>query len=147
MKRKKRLLLLIVLLFQLFMLQFDFSEKVQKILNDGKEHLVVDLVLSGIPADESKLMDKDYYSDEDQQVYLKNIEILYEQNEAQTMTIENLKISKEALNTLKTPNYTVGLNFYSSRTSSDNNIFSANALIEEVNVIKNKTHTIKVKLL
>ena len=130
-----------------FMLQFDFSEKVQKILNDGKEHLVVDLVLSGIPADESKLMDKDYYSDEDQQVYLKNIEILYEQNEAQTMTIENLKISKEALNTLKTPNYTVGLNFYSSRTSSDNNIFSANALIEEVNVMKNKTHTIKVKLL
>lgn len=92
-------------------------------------------------------MGKDYYSDEDQEVYLKNIEMVYQQNETQTLVIENLKISKEALNTLDNPNYTVAFNFYSSRTSSDNNLFSANALIEDVNTMKNKTHTVKVKLL
>lgn len=130
-----------------FTINFDFSEKVQALLTSGKEGLVVDLVLSGTPADNSKLMGKDYYSDEDQEVYLKNIEIVYQQNESQTFTIENLKISKEALNALDNPNYTIGLNFYSSRTSSDNNLFSANALIEEVNTMKSKTHTVKVEML
>jgi hypothetical protein len=130
-----------------FTIDFDFSEKVQQLLTSGKEGLVVDLVLSGTPADKSKLMGKDYYSDEDEEIYLKNIEIVYEQNEAQTLTIENLKISKEALNALEDPNYTVGFNFYSSRTSSDNNVFSANALIEELNTIKGKTHSVKVKML
>jgi hypothetical protein len=130
-----------------FTINFDFSEKVQALLSSGKEGLVVDLVLSGTPADKSKLMGKDYYSDEDQEVYLKNIEIVYQQNEAQTVIIENLKISKEALNALDNPNYMIGLNFYSSRTSSDNNLFSANALIEDVNTMKRKTHTVKVEML
>jgi hypothetical protein len=130
-----------------FSIHFNFSEKVQKVLDSGDERLVVDLVLSGMPVDKSRLIDKDYYSSEDEQVYLKNIEILYEQNKGQTLTIENLKISEEALNTLNSPNYTVGLNFYSSRTSSEDNIFSANALIEDVNTMKNKTHTVKVKML
>jgi hypothetical protein len=130
-----------------FTINFDFSEKVQALLSSGKEGLVVDLVLSGTPADKSKLMGKDYYSDEDQEVYLKNIELVYQQNEAQTFTIENLKISKEALNALDNPNYMIGLNFYSSRTSSDNNLFSANALIEDVNTMKRKTHTVKVEML
>lgn len=130
-----------------FTVHFDFSEKVQEILDSKKERLVINLVLSGMPLDAAKLMDKDYYSDEDQQVYLKNIEILYEQNDAQSITIENLKISEEALNALEHSNYTVGLNFYSSRTSSDNNIFSADALIEEVDAIKGKIHSVKVSLL
>lgn len=130
-----------------FTIKFDFSEKVQALLSSGKEGLVVDLVLSGTAADKSKLMGKDYYSDEDEEVYLKNIEIIYQQNEAQTLTIENFKISKEALNALGNPNYMVGLNFYSSRTSSGNNLFSADALIEEVNTMKSKTHTVKVKML
>lgn len=130
-----------------FTIDFDFSEKVQNLLTSGKEGLIVDLVLSGTPADKSQLMDKDYYSDEDEEIYLKNIEIVYEQNEAQTLTIENLKISKEALNALDDPNYTIGFNFYSSRTSSDNNVFSANALIEDLNTMKGKTHSVKVKML
>jgi len=130
-----------------FTIDFDFSEKVQNLLTSGKEGLIVDLVLSGTPADKSQLMDKDYYSDEDEEIYLKNIEIVYEQNEAQTFTIENLKISKEAFNALEDPNYTIGFNFYSSRTSSDNNVFSANALIEDLNTMKGKTHSVKVKML
>lgn len=130
-----------------FSINFDLSEAVQRTLITGKEDLIVDLVLSGMPADKSKLMDKDYYNDEDEEVYLKNIELVYEQNDNQTLSIENLKISKEALDALEDPNYTVGLNFYSSRTSSDNNVFSANALIEEVNTLKGKTHTVKVTML
>lgn len=130
-----------------FSIHFNFSEKVQKVLDSGEEGLVVGLVLSGMPVDKSSLADKDYYSEEDEQVYLKNIEILYQQNKTQTLTIENLKISEEALNALNSPNYTIGLNFYSNRTSSDNNIFSANALIEDLNTMKNKTHTVKVKML
>lgn len=130
-----------------FSINFDLSEAVQRTLITGKEDLIVDLVLSGMPVDKSKLMDKDYYNDEDEEVYLKHIELVYEQNDNQTLTIENLKISKEALDALEDPNYTVGLNFYSSRTSSDNNVFSANALIEEVNTLKGKTHTVKVKML
>lgn len=130
-----------------FSISFDLSEAVQRTLITGKEDLIVDLVLSGMPVDKSKLMDKDYYNDEDEEVYLKHIELVYEQNDNQTLTIENLKISKEALDALEDPNYTVGLNFYSSRTSSDNNVFSANALIEEVNTLKGKTHTVKVKML
>jgi hypothetical protein len=130
-----------------FAIHFDFSEKVQEILTSGKERLVIDLVLSGPAADKSTLMDKDYYSDEDELVYLKNVEIMYEQNEAQTFTIENLKVSKEALSALENPNYTIGVNFYSSRTSSDNNLFDASILIEELNAMKGKTHTVKIKML
>jgi hypothetical protein len=130
-----------------FSIHFDFSKDVQDLLDSGKEGLIIDLVLSGMPLDKTKLMDKDYYSDEDEEVYLKNLEIVYEQNEAKTLTIENLKISKEALNALEDPNYTIGVNFYSSRTSSDNNIFAASVLIEDLDVMKGKTHTVKVKML
>ncbi|WMX15561.1 MULTISPECIES: hypothetical protein [unclassified Aureispira] len=130
-----------------FAIHFDFSEGVQKILDSGKERLVVDIALSGLPKDVSNVAGKDYYNEEDEQIYLKSIALLYEQNETQTMHIENLNISKEALDALQNPNYMITINFYSSRTSSDNNIFSANALIEEVNSMKNKTHTIKVKML
>ena len=130
-----------------FAIQFDFSEKVQKILDSGKESLLVNLMLSGDAGDAAGLTGKDYYSDEDQVVYLKDLDMVYEQNETQMLTIENLKISKEALNALKNSNYTVTVNFYSSRTSSDNNVFTAEALIEEVNTMKGKTHTVKVKML
>lgn len=130
-----------------FTINFDFSEEVQRTLIAGTESLLIDLVLSGEPDDISEIMDKDYYNDEDYQVYLKNIEITYQQNEGQTLTIENLKISKEALSTLVDPNYTIGLNFYSSRTSSENNVFSGGALIKEVNTMAGKTHIVKVKML
>lgn len=130
-----------------FAIKFDFSEEVQEILDSGEESLVIDIALSGLPKDATALMDKDYYNDEDQLIYLANKEIIYQQNEQQTIKIEDLKISEEAFNALNDPDYTIGINFYSSRTTSENNVFSANALIEEVSMMQNKTHTVKVTML
>ena len=130
-----------------FAIQFDFSEKVQKILDSGKEDLLINIIISGQPTDKSMLTDKDYYSDEDEVVYLKNLEMVYEQNETQTLTFTNMNISKEALNALADPNYMIAIGFYSSRTSSDNNVFYTDGLMEEVNTMKGKTHTVKVEML
>ena len=130
-----------------FAIQFDFSEEVQKTLDSGKENLLVSVVMSGLPKDGTALIGKDYYSDQDEMVYLRNVDLVYKKNDNKTLRIENLKISKEALSTLEKPNYTIGINFYSSRTSSDNNVFTTKALIEEVNTMKGKTHTVKVEML
>jgi len=130
-----------------FAIHLDFSEKVQKILDSGQESLIVDIILSGQPTDRAALAGKDYYSDEDEIVYLKNLEIVYKQNETQTLTFPNLKISKEALNTLTDPNYMVAIGFYSSRTSSENNVFYTDGLMENVNTIKGKTHSVKIEML
>lgn len=130
-----------------FAINFDFSEEVQKILDSGKESLIVDIIISGQPTDRTALAGKDYYSDEDEIVYLKNLEMVYKQNEAQTLSIDNMKISKEALSALKDPNYMIAIGFYSSRTSSENNVFYTDGLMENVDKMKGKTHTVKVDML
>ena len=59
-----------------FAINFDFSGEVQKILDSGKESLIVDIIISGQPTDRTALAGKDYYSDEDEIVYLKNLEMV-----------------------------------------------------------------------
>ena len=131
-----------------FTIKFNFAEQVKKILDSAEEGLTINIMLSGEPANKSKIEGKNYYNEEEEMIYLKNLDISYKNNENQTLTIENLKISKEALDALENPNYMVTINMFSSRKSSDNNIFTTNTYImDKINVIKAKTHTMDIKML
>ncbi len=128
-----------------FTLEFDLDKKVEELLQNGKEDLIILVMIDGEPKDMAAVDGKDYFSTEDRVIYLMNQEFTLLQNST-TWTM-NGKVSKEALEALEDKDYRVTINIFSGRKSSENNLLDTEALIENISILKGKTSTIKVTLL
>lgn len=125
-----------------FTIHFQPTPEINKILKEGKEKIEISWTIAGEAQKKVNVTKKDYYNSEEGIIYLKNTIIEMPTDERKITLSGN--VSQEAFRALIEPDMEMTLNFYSSRLSSENNIFASEALIEPISVLRGKTKQIKV---
>ncbi len=133
-----------------FTLDFELDADTKKLFANNKETLVLSIMIEGLPRKGLDVSQKDYYSEEQEAIYLLTKEVNVDLD-SKTWTMEGM-VSQEAFLALTNPDFTITINFFSGRKSSDANLIDVSyqghsALIEDISVLKGKTYSLKVSLL
>lgn len=121
------------------------TAKVKALLDTGKESLIVSVVLYGIPKNPDAQKKESYYDPEEELIYLLDKE--YQLSSYQQELLIEESIPTEALQALKDKNYTVVVDAYSGRKSSDNNLFHTKVLTGTMEEFKGTTQVLAISLL
>lgn len=128
-----------------FKIQLRPTAKVRALLDAGKETLIVSVVLYGIPTTPDALKKESYYDPEEELIYLLDKEYKLSSNQ-QELLIEEA-IPTEALQALKEKNYTVVVDAYSGRKSSENNLFHTKVLTGTIEEFEGTSQVLAISLL
>lgn len=128
-----------------FTLDLQVSPEIAKILKAKKEQIVVSVMLHGEPKKQVAAAARKYLGDHGASLYLGEFE--YKLSKAGKLVIANKRVPQIAFENLKSSNYLVDVNVFSSRKTYKTNIFSTNHVGGYINEIGNKTHKIYIKML
>lgn len=128
-----------------FSIQFDMTPEVKQLLEEKGEEMIVDVSIMGEPIDATKVQGKEYFNEEEQQIYLVQQGIPY--SGKGEMTIDNLKADKEAYDALVEKNYEVIIMLYTNRKTAEKNLIDAQTFVMPIDKLQGTTQTIKVEML
>lgn len=128
-----------------FTLDLKVSAEVEQLLKSGQEEIIVSVDLYGEPKKQIDPKAKGYLEDYDTQLYIGHFE--FKRNKAGKFVLENQTVPKIAFDNLKSPNYWVSVNVFSSRKSSENNVLDASYVGDKISDIQGKIHDIRIKML
>ena len=122
-----------------FEIQVSLSPKAEERITKSKETIIIDVFFTGTPKDSfhAKL-------EEDGSFYVASAkkEIFY----GQTAKFDNITFSKQIYDQLADKNIDLGVNVYSGRKSSGDNLLNCESLFDKLSNVVNKKFTLKGKL-
>jgi hypothetical protein len=123
-----------------FEIEVVLSPKAEERITKGKETIIVDVFFTGTPKDSSLAE-----LEEDGSFFVASAkkEILY----GQVAKFDKIKFSKKIYNQLTDKDIDLGVNVYSGRKSSQDNLLNGDALFDKVSNVVNKRFTLKCKLI
>ena len=123
-----------------FEIEVSLSPKAKEKIIAEKETIIVDVFFTGIPKDNSHTK-----FEEDGSFYVVSAqkEILY----GQVASFDSIKFSKKIYDQLANKDIELGVNVYSGRKSSQDNLLNCEPLFDKISNVANKKFTLKGKLI
>lgn len=123
-----------------FEIEVSLSPKAEEKLTKGKETIIVDVFFTGTPKDSSHAK-----FEEDGSFYVTSAkkEIFY----GQVAKFDSIKFSKKIYDQLADKDIDLGVNVYSGRKSSQDNLLYCEPLFDKISNVVNKKFTLKGKLI
>lgn len=123
-----------------FEIEVRLSTKAEERITKGKETIIVHVFFEGTPKDSSHAE-----LEEDGSFFVASAkkEILY----GQVAKFDNIKFSKKIYNQLADKDIDLGVNVYTGRKSSPDNLLNGDALFDKISNVVNKKFTLKCKLI
>lgn len=123
-----------------FEIEVKLSEKAEKIFNEGKETIIIYIYFDGEPKENSGVEleeDGTYFVASAQR------EFIY----GKTVKFENVRFSKNIYDNLADKNINFGINVYSGRKTSEDNLLDCEAVFDKIDKLANQKITITGKLI
>lgn len=128
-----------------FTLDLKISPEVEKLLKSKREEIIVSIDIYGEPVKRLDQAAEKYLDDYKANLFIGNFK--FKLDKAEKLIVEKQVVPKIGFENLKNPNFMVSVNVFSSRKSSENNIFDASYLGEKIANLQGKIHEIRVKML
>ena len=123
-----------------FEIEVILSPKAEERITKGKETIIVDVFFTGTPKDSSHAE-----LEEDGSFFVASAkkELVY----GQIAKFDSIKFPKRIYNQLADKDIDLGVNVYSGRKSSQDNLLNGDALFDKISNVVNKRFTLKCKLI
>jgi len=123
-----------------FEIAVTLSPKAEEKMKQGKETAIVFVFFTGTPKDSAAA-----HFEEDGSFFVTSArkEIVY----GEVARFDSIKFSKEIYDQLADKDIDLGINVYSGRKSSENNLLDCESLFDKISYVVNKRFTIKCKLI
>ena len=123
-----------------FEIELSLSQKANEKLKKDNETIILDAAFTGFPKDSTS---KQFLEEGEFYVAFSSIEL----KESRVAKFEGVKFSKARYDSLADKDISVGINIYSGRKSSQNNLLDCEYLENKMSIIKDKKFVIKGKLI
>ena len=123
-----------------FEIEVSLSQKANDKLKNSRETIILDAAFTGFPKDSTS---KQFLEEGEFYVAFSSVEL----RDSRIAKFEGIKFSKARYDSLADKDISVGINIYSGRKSSKNNLLDCEYLDNKMSFIKNKKFIVKGKLI